>query len=170
MCQDLTLFFHSTTAQYNFKMLIFQDMVQHRSSVDCNKLGYSFLPDCLAFLYKEDSYRGLGGALPSCNTNSYSRIYFRLILVSKIMPLFSPRHVLFVCSKYDGTCLRWAGNGTRIKFAWQNTKKLTTHLILALMCFLFFQSNFILVPFPTHRQQVPSMSTGTVFWILLCRG
>ena len=42
------------------------------------------------------------------------------------------------------------------EFAWQNTKKLTTHLILALMCFLFFQANFILVPFPAHRQQVPS--------------
>ena len=26
------------------------------------------------------------------------------------------------------------------------------------MCFLFFQANFILVPFPTHHQQVPSLS------------
>ena len=25
------------------------------------------------------------------------------------------------------------------------------------MCFLIFQANFILVPFPTHRQQVPSL-------------
>ena len=37
------------------------------------------------------------------------------------------------------------------------TQRLTTHLILALMCFLFIQANFILVPFPTHRQQVPSI-------------
>ena len=44
------------------------------------------------------------------------------------------------------------------EFAWQNTKKLTTHLILTLMCFLFFQANFILVPFPTHRQQVASLN------------
>ena len=43
------------------------------------------------------------------------------------------------------------------EFAWKKTKKLTTHLILALMCFLFFQANLILVPFPTHRQQVPSL-------------
>ena len=41
-------------------------------------------------------------------------------------------------------------------FAWQNTQKLTTHLILASMCFLFFQTNFILVPFPAHHQQVLS--------------
>ena len=33
------------------------------------------------------------------------------------------------------------------EFAWKNTKKLTTHLILALMCFLFFQAIFIMVPF-----------------------
>ena len=44
----------------------------------------------------------------------------------------------------------------RNEFAWKNTKKLTTHLIIALMCFLFFQANLILLPFPTHRQQVPS--------------
>ena len=26
------------------------------------------------------------------------------------------------------------------------------------MCFLFFQANLILVPFPTHRKQVPSIT------------
>ena len=57
----------------------------------------------------------------------------------------------------DRPPVHWAGNGTRIKFAWQNTKKLTTHLILTLRCFLFSQANFILIPFPTHRQQVPSL-------------
>ena len=38
------------------------------------------------------------------------------------------------------------------------TKKLTTHLICTLMCFLFFfQANLILVPFPTNRKQVLSV-------------
>ena len=42
------------------------------------------------------------------------------------------------------------------------TKKLTTHLILALMCFLFFRANLILVPFPAHRQQVSSLNVPAV--------
>ena len=49
------------------------------------------------------------------------------------------------------------------EFAWQNTTKLTTHLILALRCFLFFQANFIPVPFPTHRQQVPPINYQCIF-------
>ena len=68
------------------------------------------------------------------------------------------------------TVLIDTGNGTRIKFAWKNTKKLTTHLILVLVCFRFFQANFILVPFPTHRQQVPSISVrlnSICIWVLL---
>ena len=47
-------------------------------------------------------------------------------------------HVSMDTMNNDGTCWRWVGNGTRIKFAWQTTKKQTTHLILALTCFLFF--------------------------------
>ena len=35
------------------------------------------------------------------------------------------------------------------------------------MCFLFFQANFILVPFPTHRQQVPSLSTDLAKAIMI---
>ena len=31
------------------------------------------------------------------------------------------------------------------------------------MCFLSFQANLILVPFPAHRQQVPSMFRTIIF-------
>ena len=42
----------------------------------------------------------------------------------------------------------------------KKTKKQKTDLILALMCFLFFQGNFILVPFPAYRKQVlPTLPT-----------
>ena len=33
------------------------------------------------------------------------------------------------------------------------------------MCFLFFQANLILVPFPTHRQQVIIVCQRPVKWV-----
>ena len=45
-----------------------------------------------------------------------------------------------------------------MKFFLKKTKKLTTHLILTSMCFLYFQANLVLVPFPTHYQQVLSIT------------
>ena len=46
------------------------------------------------------------------------------------------------------------------EIAWKNTKKLAAHLILDLMRFLFFLAILILVPFPTHGQQVPTTILG----------
>ena len=57
----------------------------------------------------------------------------------------------------------------RINLPGKKTKKLTTHLILALMCFLSFQANLILVPFPAHRQQVSSIYHVIVLWTSLER-
>ena len=54
------------------------------------------------------------------------------------------------------------------EFAWKNTKKLTTHLIITLMCFLFIQANLIVVPFPTHRQQVPSFYKSCTQTFMKC--
>ena len=54
------------------------------------------------------------------------------------------------------------------EFAWKNTKKLTTYLIIALVCFRFFQANLILVPFPAHRQQVPSFYKSCTQTFMKC--
>ena len=66
------------------------------------------------------------------------------------------RYIHFRMSKNGRYLLTVSRKRNQNEIAWKNTKKLATHLILGLMCFLFFQANLILVPFPTHRKQVPS--------------
>ena len=58
----------------------------------------------------------------------------------------------------DNTCLRSVGNGTRIKLNWKKGKHIEVKIRCVVSFFgFFFQGNFILVPFPAHRQQVLSL-------------
>ena len=56
----------------------------------------------------------------------------------------------------DGTCWRWVGNGTRMKLTWEKRKHVKASIRCVVSFFVFCQAILILVPFPAHRQQVPS--------------
>ena len=80
---------------------------------------------------------------------------------TKTIVSFSPTQLLTARLQKkdnDGTCLRWIGNGTRIKLAWKKRKHIKARIRHVVSFFVFYQANLILVPFPTHRQQVPSIS------------
>ena len=69
---------------------------------------------------------------------AYSRTDTHCTLLPEQSQLWAVWKQIQTATKHnDGTCWRWVENGSRIKFAWQNTRNPMTHLILALMCFLF---------------------------------